>query len=168
MYSENICSIRSIQKNDIEIIHNLALQIWPASFKHILSKEQIAYMMNMMYSVTALKKDLEDGVEFFVFNYQGKDIGYTAIQPKDEQSYKLHKIYLSHELHGKGLGKYQLQAMEQIIKNRGATTLYLNVNRSNDAINFYKRQGYQIIKTEDVYIGNGFFMNDYVMNKKIY
>ena len=35
------------------------------------------------------------------------------------------------------------------------------------AINFYKKNGFQIIREEDVDIGNGYYMNDYVMSKSI-
>ncbi|MGC4235674.1 MAG: GNAT family N-acetyltransferase [Niabella sp.] len=163
----NPFSIKKIVSNDIKKIHDLAQEIWPESFTHILSKEQIAYMMEMMYAIPALEKELDRGVEFYILNYEGADVGYTAIEKKDNTSYKLHKIYLSHKLHGKGLGKRQLQQMEQLVKDYGASTLYLNVNRYNAAVNFYKSQGYKIVKTEDIPIGNGFWMNDFVMVKEL-
>jgi ribosomal protein S18 acetylase RimI-like enzyme len=37
------------------------------------------------------------------------------------------------------------------------------VNRENKAIGFYNKLGFTIIAEEDIPIGNGFFMNDYVM-----
>lgn len=159
--------IRRCTKDKIHEIHCLALSIWPESFAHILSKEQIAYMMEMMYAIPVLEKELDRGVEFYILNYQGADVGYTAIEKKDNTSYKLHKIYLSHKFHGKGLGKYQLLQMEQIVKDHDASALYLNVNRHNTAVNFYKSQGYEIVKTEDIFIGNDFWMNDFVMVKEL-
>jgi diamine N-acetyltransferase len=60
--------------------------------------------------------------------------------------------------------------MEQIIekiKAEGATTLLLNVNRDNSAKTFYEKLGFAVLKVEDIDIGNGFFMNDYIMEKKI-
>ncbi|HMR82654.1 MAG TPA: GNAT family N-acetyltransferase [Niabella sp.] len=160
-------SIRRLSEHEIEIIQQLAYKIWPGSFTHILSNEQIAYMMEMMYAIPVLKKELERGVEFYILHYEGADVGYTAIERKNNTSYKLHKIYLSHQLHGKGLGKHQLQQMEQLVKDYGASALYLNVNRHNAAVNFYKSQGYEIVETEDISIGNGFWMNDFVMVKEL-
>lgn len=160
-------SIQKINKDNIHQIHDLAWQIWPKSFEHILSKEQIAYMMEMMYAVPVLRNEIERGVEYYILTYQNENAGFTAIEKKDNISYKLHKIYLNHQLQGKGLGKYQLRAMEQIVKNYGAHSLYLNVNRHNKAVGFYQSQGYHIIKEEDNDIGNGYFMNDFVMMKKL-
>lgn len=131
----------AIQKVDlagISRVYKLAQRIWPNAFEHILSKQQIAYMLEMMYALPVLEKELQRGVEYYMLSYKNKDAGYTAIEKRDETSYKLHKIYLSQQLQGKSLGKYQLQEMEQIVKNRGTLFLYLNVNRHNKAVDFYK------------------------------
>jgi ribosomal protein S18 acetylase RimI-like enzyme len=37
------------------------------------------------------------------------------------------------------------------------------VNRDNPAIQFYQKFGFEIIDKEDIDIGNGFLMEDYVM-----
>lgn len=164
---ETTVSIRKINTQDVRIIHDLAKQIWPKAFETILSKKQISYMMNLMYSMDALQKDAARGVEFYVLNFNGNDCGYAAIENINNETYKLHKIYLSQKLHGKGLGKYLLQQVEAIVKNYGAGVVQLNVNRNNSAVNFYKSQGYAIIKQEDIDIGMSYFMNDYVMAKNL-
>ena len=53
------------------------------------------------------------------------------------------------------------------IKKENATALRLNVNRQNNALSFYKHLGFKIINEEDIDIGNGYFMNDYVMEKTL-
>ena len=159
--------MRLIKKEEASLIHQLAAKIWPPSFQQILSAEQISYMINMMYAIPVLKKEIERGVAFYIFSYNETNIGYTAIEKKENNSYKLHKIYLSQQLHGKGFGKYQLQCMENIVKGNGASFLYLNVNRQNKAVEFYKSQGYKIVEEVDNDIGNGYFMNDYVMKKEL-
>ena len=53
------------------------------------------------------------------------------------------------------------------IKKSGAKALQLNVNRYNSAVHFYEKQGFKIIREEDIDIGEGFFMNDYVMELKL-
>ena len=53
------------------------------------------------------------------------------------------------------------------MKHHRATMLELNVNRLNSAINFYKKLGFEIIQEEDIDIGNGFFMNDYVLSLQL-
>jgi ribosomal protein S18 acetylase RimI-like enzyme len=53
------------------------------------------------------------------------------------------------------------------MKTQGATTLQLNVNRNNPAKIFYEKLGFAVLNEEDIDIGNGYFMNDYVMQKMI-
>lgn len=48
-----------------------------------------------------------------------------------------------------------------------ATVLELNVNRQNKARIFYEKFGFVIVEEKDIPIGNGYFMNDYVMQKVI-
>lgn len=159
--------VKKVAKQEATIINQLAQEIWPKAFEDILTEEQIGYMMKMMYSVPILEAEITRGVAFYVLNIEGEDIGYTAIEKKDNASWKLHKIYLHEKLRGKGVGKFQLSSMEKIVAGYGALFLYLNVNRYNKAVDFYKSQGYEVVGAEDIDIGNGFLMNDFVMRKKI-
>jgi ribosomal protein S18 acetylase RimI-like enzyme len=43
----------------------------------------------------------------------------------------------------------------------------LNVNRNNKALGFYQKFGFVILREEDIDIGNGYFMNDYIMVCKL-
>ena len=45
-----------------------------------------------------------------------------------------------------------------------ANALDLNVNRYNySAQSFYEKFGFKVLKEEDIHIGGGYFMNDYVL-----
>jgi ribosomal protein S18 acetylase RimI-like enzyme len=68
---------------------------------------------------------------------------------------------------GKKLGKKMLDYIIEHIKNAGAKALQLNVNRHNKALYFYEKQGFKMIRSEDIDIGSGYFMNDYVMELKV-
>ena len=46
-------------------------------------------------------------------------------------------------------------------------TLSLNVNRFNSALTFYEKIGFKIIDEVNVDIGNGYFMEDYIMEKQL-
>jgi ribosomal protein S18 acetylase RimI-like enzyme len=45
--------------------------------------------------------------------------------------------------------------------------LLLNVNKNNIAKNFYKKLGFNIVLDEVIDIGQGYVMDDYVMEKPI-
>ena len=104
-------------------------------------------------------------------DYENKDdtpIGFASFSAHDDPSvYHLHKIYVLPDEQGKNVGKQLLDYIISDIKAAGATSLQLNVNRFNKALHFYEKQGFKILREEDIDIGSGFFMNDYVMEKKI-
>ena len=53
------------------------------------------------------------------------------------------------------------------IKKLNASSLFLQVNRYNNAKTFYEKLGFTEIDFINLDIGNGYFMNDYVMEKKL-
>jgi Acetyltransferases len=77
--------------------------------------------------------------------------------------YKLHKIYVLPYNQGKGTGKFVITEIIRAISRKGGKGLQLNVNRNNKAKDFYEKMGFVVIREEDIDIGNGYFMNDYVM-----
>jgi len=92
-----------------------------------------------------------------------KLIGFAAYNAITAVQYKLQKLYILPTTQGSGIGKLLLQTVIDQVKSAGAQQLILNVNRQNKAIGFYTKMGFQILKEEDNDIGNGYFMNDYVM-----
>ncbi len=155
---------------DISLIRELTFKTWPATYGAILSREQIDYMLEMMYSPASLEKQiLKQGHHFIIAYENNQPAGFASYSQKesDNAAYKLHKIYVLPSLHGKGVGKKIIDHIVQSILPAGAKTLELNVNRRNTAKTFYEKQGFEIVGTEDIPIGNGYFMNDYVMKKKL-
>ncbi|MCH5598355.1 GNAT family N-acetyltransferase [Niabella ginsengisoli] len=160
--------IRQAFITDLPIIKSLALSIWPETYSSILSAQQIEYMLELFYSNNALTNDFnKTGYHFFIINIDEVDSGYAGVEAKDNYTWHLHKIYLSQKFHGKGLGKVLIRYVENFAKEHGASFLTLNVNRYNKSLHFYKACGYTILKEENIDIGNGFFMNDYVMKKEL-
>ncbi len=162
--------IRKAKEEDLPIIQKLAKQTWPSTYGDILSQEQISFMLNTMYDEAELLNQLQQGHTFLVAAASLEDIGFAGFSVVDfeRQAYKLHKIYVLPKMHGKGIGKFLLNEVLDEIKALGGKLVQLNVNRANKAVSFYEKAGFKIIKTVDVNIGNGFFMNDYVMEKEIY
>ena len=58
-----------------------------------------------------------------------------------------------------------MQAVELAVLEAGKITLDLNVNRHNNAKSFYEKMGFAAVYQEDIEIGKGYEMNDYVMRK---
>jgi len=43
----------------------------------------------------------------------------------------------------------------------------LNVNRNNKALHFYEHKGMKKLREGDFPIGNGYYMNDYIMGLEL-
>ncbi len=156
-------------ENEIPLIQQIAEQTWPVAYGGILSPEQLAYMLERIYSLAPLTEQIRGGLHQFVIAYEG---GGRAVAFADygnilPNTYKLHKIYALPDQQGKGLGKMLVAYVSEEIKKLGATHLRLNVNRHNPAKQFYEHLGFSVLYEADIDIGNGFFMNDYIMEKKV-
>lgn len=80
--------------------------------------------------------------------------------------FHLHKIYVLPAFQGQGLGHLLFQTATAYACSQsvgGLCRIELNVNRHNKALDFYRREGMHIARSGDFPIGNGFFMNDYIM-----
>ena len=80
-----------------------------------------------------------------------------------EKTTKLHRIYLLEEAKGKGLGKDALQFLKEQAKNSGDERIILNVNKQNPSYYFYVSQGFKVYEETVLDVGNGFVMDDYLM-----
>ena len=154
--------------NDIELIRELTFKVWPQTYSSIISKEQIDYMLEMMYINKSLALQMAEGSQFIIVQDTKKPVGFASYKPVAINIYKLDKIYILQTQQGKGIGKFVIDYILQQIKDRGAESLQLQVNRNNiNAKSFYEKIGFRIIQEADFEIGNGYFMNDFIMEKKI-
>jgi len=162
-------SIRPGDLDDINTIGFLAQQIWPETYGDVHSEGQTQYMLNLFYSPAALRRQMLDDKHQFLIVEEGEEpIGFAAWSGTEEPGvFKLHKLYVLPGHQGKGLGRGMLQYIYEVIRPQGARTLRLNVNRWNKARQFYERMGFAVIREEDVPVGRGYFMQDYVMEAAV-
>lgn len=159
-------SIRKATTNDIHLIHEMAWVVFPHTYREILTPEQIDYMMEWMYSEDSLHKQMEeDGHIYYLAFKEDEPAGYLSIQPEGEHVFHLQKIYVLPSFQGMKLGK---QLFEQAIKaikelHPAPCQMRLNVNRQNKALAFYERMGMVKVDEGDFPIGNGYYMNDFIM-----
>ncbi len=156
-------SIRNATVSDISLIRELTFKIWPETYAPILSTEQITYMLDMMYSAEVLKKQIEGAYSYIICYDNDEAVGFASWSEIEDAVYKLHKIYVLPNRQGKGIGRFMINYVLAEIKKKEATSLELNVNRYNPAKLFYERLGFVIFREEDIDIGQGYFMNDYVL-----
>lgn len=156
-------TVRDAGVQDIELIRTLCAAIWPATYAPILAKDQLDYMMEWMYSPASLQRQMEEGCRFLLLFDKDKPVGYASYQQVQQHHYKLHKLYVLPEIQGKGAGRYFLSYLQEHIKAQQGQSIELQVNRQNKARYFYEAMGYHIREEVDIAVGNGYYMNDYIM-----
>jgi ribosomal protein S18 acetylase RimI-like enzyme len=154
---------------EISIICSIAETTWKATYSTIINSQQIEFMLNELYAAKELERLMLDGAQKFLLlkDKQGYQ-GFASFGArKDEQGvFKLHKLYILPVNQGKGYGSILVEEIKVRLVKQGIRVLDLNVNRHNPALGFYKKLGFQIIREEDVPIGQ-YWMNDYVMRLTI-
>ena len=124
-------------------------------------------MLELMYSEPSLQRQMEEGARFIFVDDDGKSVGYASYQEIEPGIFKLHKLYVLPSQQGKGTGRFMVDYIIEQARQLGGNTLQLQVNRKNKARDFYERIGFTVTGEFDFDIGNGFVMDDYVMEKKI-
>ena len=166
--------IRPATLSDRALIRSISERTWPSTYGHIISQEQIDFMLEWMYSDASLEKQMNTGCEFYIANLNGDDVGFCSVSPEEEEnsstekvkgvkSHKLNKLYVLPLAQGTGTGKALLVKAIEFAKAAGSSSIFLQVNKHNDAYSFYLKHGF-IKEAEFKFdIGNGFYMDDYVM-----
>ena len=154
----------------LQLIRDVAAEVWPQTFADILSPEQILYMMDMMYAPEVMEKELAGNMHFELLKIDGAPVGYAVYSAYNNSSVtaKLHKLYLKHAFHGMNIGQQMLDHVQEQCRKLGFDEVVLAVNKQNSkAIKAYQRNGFTIYDSVCNPIGNGFFMDDYLMKKAI-
>jgi diamine N-acetyltransferase len=155
-----------VDESSIPVIQSIAEATWRPTYGNILTEEQTLFMLEMMYSEEVLKSQFAKCI-FQILYFNEKAVGFSCIEFINSGYSKLHKIYFLPETQGRGLGKVMIDAVANKAKELGSKSLILNVNRKNKAQLFYEKLGFEIIGEEDIDIGNGYWMNDFIMRKNL-
>lgn len=153
--------------SDIPIIKQIQQKTWEPTYRDILSKEQIEYMYEKIYSTEALEESiLIYNHQFFLISADNEPVGFASVSPEGTAKFKLQKIYVLPSMQGTGAGKFLLDEVEKYVRSAGGSKLLLNVNRYNKARSFYEKMNFSIVREEDIAIGP-YWMNDYVLEKDL-
>ena len=163
-------NIKKATIENIATIRAMASVVFPHTYREILSPEQIDYMMEWMYSAESLHRQMTvEGHIYYIAYREGEPAGYLSIQPEGEDTYHLQKLYILPHLQGLHLGEQLFRQAIAAIKELHPTPcqMRLNVNRHNKALTFYQKMGMVKVDEGDFPIGNGYYMNDFIMGMEI-
>ena len=155
------------QDSDIEVIAQLAKEIWTHHYTPIIGIDQVNYMLEKFQSESSIKSQLVNGYEYHLLKFDDRPAGYIAFCYKDGHLF-LSKIYVHANFRGKGIGKAAMCFMENEAQLNGYSKIRLTVNKHNsNSILAYEKMGFETITAIVQDIGNGYVMDDYVLEKKL-
>jgi len=156
--------IKATEK-DISTIQDLAKRSWNFAYANILQQEQIDYMLDLMYSENTLGQHFENpNYQYYLIKEENEFLGFIGFEIHQEaETTKLHRIYFLKEAQGRGLGKKALELVINEAKNVNDKRVTLTVNKNNSAQKFYESQGFKVYDEAIFDIGNGYVMDDFLM-----
>lgn len=171
--TKNEIQIQKLTKHDEKLeseavaIANLADEIWREHYTPIIGTEQVDYMLKKFQSAEQICEDIKRN-DYIYFTAEhtksGEIIGYCATQPKEDYLL-LSKIYVRKDYRVKGIARSFLDEVIALCRwEYRFDKIRLTVNKYNEnSISAYKKMSFETIDSVKTDIGNGFFMDDFVM-----
>jgi ribosomal protein S18 acetylase RimI-like enzyme len=162
--------IEPLTAADVEPLFVLAREIWHAHYPAIVSMAQIEYMLAQRYNAGVVLEELRrDGLWWDKLLVDGAMLGFSSyFLTGVPGEMKLDKLYVHPRCQRRGYGGMMIARACAVARTRGCDRLTLAVNKNNrSAIDAYLKHGFRIADAVVKDIGDGFVMDDYVMEKPV-
>ncbi len=159
--------IRTGTINDIDNISYLGRKTFNQTFGHLFKDpNDLKQYLETTFSMEKLKSSIvkPENVYWIVF-YNSLPVGYAKIKLRTSTSFvvstkgcKLQKIYILKEYLSKGIGTELQNLIFDTARKNYSEYIWLSVLKSNEkAVNFYKKEKYEIVGEHPFSIGKESF-----------
>ena len=156
--SANITEVADAK--DLNETARIARISWTETYVPIIGREQTEYMIEKFQSYDVMREAIKQGQRYYLISFNGGYCGYFCLSYEEDKVF-LSKIYILKEYQRNGIATSAFEFIKILCDGR---KIYLTVNRNNHpAIGFYKRMGFITAYDQKKDIGNGFVMDDHVM-----
>ena len=160
--------IRPLRADEADALADLAGRIWRAHYPGIISAAQIDYMLEQRYRPVLIKQFIARGDCWLAARAGEALAGFAHAHPLQAGDWKLDKLYVATDLQRHGIGGALIAAVTNEARKHAVDRLVLRVNRQNHAaIQAYLKHGFKVADLVVEDIGNGFYMDDYIMLKEL-
>lgn len=157
---------RRLLSDEVEAVALLARTVWQATYPALISQAQIDAMLADRYAAARIRDQLD--TPRHAWWVIGTPLaGFAHVELIDDAA-KLDKLYVHPARQRLGLGSALLDVAAEWAREQGRAVLRLQVNRGNArALRAYEKYGFRIVESRVFDIGNGFVMDDHVMEKTL-
>jgi len=164
--SEDVQLVPVSSAAQVAEVARMAHEVWNEHYVPLIGQAQVDYMVAKFQTAEAMHSQIASGYEYFQIHQSGQSVGYAAIRHDAADARLLvSKLYVLSASRRSGAGRQTLVLMERMARERGATHLWLTVNKANPSVRAYERLGFDIVDAMVVDIGGGYVVDDYKMEK---
>lgn len=175
---------RLADRGEAPAVAAIAAAIWREHYTPLIGPEQVEYMLENFQSAEAIARDIEKGMLYYLAEDTAQDhgaeddvrggaktsavpAGYMALR-LDAGRLFLSKLYVEKSFRGQGIAKHFVETAARVAREHALPRIRLTVNKGNaGSIAAYRRMGFETVESVVSDIGNGFVMDDYVMELRI-
>jgi len=156
--------VRVVTNTQIKAVSALAEEIWREHYTPIIGSKQVDYMLEKFQSPDAVRSQIDSNELIYYLLYTDqRPAGYFAIQVRPNEVF-LSKLYVARLSRRLGLAKNAIDFIRNVAADNCLKRISLTINKNNsDSLAAYERLGFKNEKAIVTDIGNGFYMDDYVL-----
>lgn len=155
--------ILTVNKEMIKETSDFASEVFIDYYIPLIGEKQARYMADLFLSQDAILKLIDDGAVFRLVKDEGEIIGFCEYK-KEEGRLFLSKLYARKDQRHKGVGRFMFEDVKAYARRNGLKKIYLTVNKGNTpSYKIYLHLGFKVIDSVVNDIGQGYVMDDYIM-----
>jgi len=160
--------LKPLGEDDFDILIDLVRRIWLPHYTPLVGIGTVEQILAGRLTHDNLRRYIgadDRGMELLWRD--GVAIGYCSYAVHGDEM-KLEQLYLLPQHQGQGLGRMMMEHVESRARGFGSSAIFLQVNKSNaQAIGVYEKSGFTLREAVVIDIGNGFVMDDYILEKPV-
>jgi len=158
--------VQRLTAADVDAASALARVVWQVTYPSLISQAQIDAMLADRYAPERIREQLGDPHQAWWVAKQNHTLTGFAHALLDASGCKLDKLYVHPDSQRQGIGGTLLRTVVAWARAQQTRRVWLQVNRGNtQAVHAYVQYGFHIVESRVFDIGDGFVMDDHVMEK---
>lgn len=169
-------TIKIADANDSKLLAKLGAVCFSEAFAQYNSEEDLKNYLAEAFSEEMINADLQDKHFTYIIAFDEKHqaVGYSKLNWKETPNelaelkvVQLERIYVRQKVKGKKVGALMMEKCIELAKKKNINSIWLGVWQENiEAINFYKKWGFEIFGYKQFKIGNK-VDDDFMMKKNL-